>query len=50
MQCREEDPEVDIHLVEVPLSQQIEGLRADLYDVGFVQSDEVGDGLLAELA
>lgn len=50
MQCREEDPEVDIHLVEVPLSQQVEGLRADLYDVGFAQSNEVGDGLLAELA
>lgn len=50
MQCREDDPEVDIHLVEVPLSQQIKGLHDDLYDVGFAQSDEVGDGLLAELA
>ncbi len=50
MQCREDDPEVDIHLVEVPLSQQIKGLHDDLYDVGFAQSDEVSDGLLAELA
>lgn len=50
MQCREDEPEVDIHLVEVPLSQQIKGLHDDLYDVGFAQSDEVGDGLLTELA
>lgn len=50
MQCREDDPEVDIHLVEVPLSQQIKGLHDDLYDVGFAQPDEVSDGLLAELA
>ncbi|SDP34553.1 LysR substrate binding domain-containing protein [Paracidovorax cattleyae] len=45
MQCRGDDPEVDIHLIEVPLSQQIRGLRDDLHDVGFAQSDEVGDGL-----
>lgn len=34
----------------MPLSQQIKGLHDDLYDVGFAQSDEVGDGLLTELA
>ncbi|HBO4450465.1 TPA: LysR family transcriptional regulator [Pseudomonas aeruginosa] len=45
--CRDDDPEVDIHLIEVPLSQQIKGLREDLYDAGFAQSDDVGDGLLA---
>lgn len=50
MQCREDDPEVDIHLVEVPLSQQIKGLHDDLYDVGFAQPDEVSDGLLAGLS
>ncbi|VVE18193.1 LysR family transcriptional regulator [Pandoraea communis] len=50
MQCHEDDPEVDIHLVEVPLSQQIKGLHDDLYDLGFAQSDEAGDSLLAELA
>lgn len=42
MQCREDDPEVDIHLIEVPLSQQIRGLRDDLHDVGFAQSDVSG--------
>ncbi|MFZ7072582.1 LysR family transcriptional regulator [Pseudomonas aeruginosa] len=44
--CRQEEPEVDIRLFEVPLSQQIKGLRDDLYDVGFAQSDEVGDGIV----
>lgn len=46
-QCRLDEPEVDIRLFEVPLSQQIKGLNDDLYDVGFAQSDEVGDGILA---
>lgn len=46
-QCRDDDPEVGIHLAEIPLSQQIAGLREDLYDAGFAQSDDVGDGLLA---
>ena len=32
---REEDPEIDIRLFEVPLDQQIKGLHDDLYDVGF---------------
>ncbi|EJV1369411.1 LysR family transcriptional regulator [Pseudomonas aeruginosa] len=44
--CRQEEPEVEIRLFEVPLSQQIKGLHDDLYDVGFAQSDEVGDGIV----
>jgi len=47
-QCRLDEPEVDIRLFEVPLSQQIKGLHDDLYDAGFAQSDEVGDGIFAE--
>ncbi|HBR1111404.1 TPA: LysR family transcriptional regulator [Klebsiella pneumoniae] len=47
-QCRLDEPEIDIRLFEVPLSQQINGLNDDLYDVGFAQSDEVGDGIHAE--
>ncbi len=43
--CRQEEPEVEIRFFEVPLSQQIKGLHDDLYDVGFAQSDEVGDGI-----
>lgn len=46
--CRQEEPEVEIRLFEVPLSQQIKGLHDDLYDVGFARADEVGDGLIAE--
>lgn len=46
--CRQEEPEIEIRLFEVPLSQQIKGLHDDLYDVGFAQSDEVGDGISAE--
>ena len=46
--CRQEEPEVDIRLFEVPLAQQIKGLHDDLYDVGFAQSDEVGEGIAAQ--
>ncbi len=45
--CRQEEPEVELRFFEVPLSQQIKGLHDDLYDVGFAQSDEVGDGIAA---
>ncbi|URG49330.1 LysR family transcriptional regulator [Pectobacterium quasiaquaticum] len=46
--CRQEEPEVEIRLSQVPLSQQIRGLHDDLYDVGFAQSDEVGERIIAE--
>lgn len=45
--CRQEEPEVETRFFEVPLSQQIKGLHSDLYDVGFAQSNEVGDGIVA---
>ncbi|MBK6869119.1 MAG: LysR family transcriptional regulator [Burkholderiales bacterium] len=45
--CRQEEPEVDIRLFEVPLSQQLKGLHDDLYDAGFAMSNEVGEGVLA---
>ncbi|HEN3452937.1 TPA: LysR family transcriptional regulator [Yersinia enterocolitica] len=48
--CRQEDPEVAIHFDELPLTQQIKGLHDDLYDVGFAQSADVGDGIIAEPA
>lgn len=44
--CRQEEPEVEIRFFEVPLSQQIKGLHSDLCDVGFAQSNEVGDGII----
>jgi DNA-binding transcriptional LysR family regulator len=46
--CRQEEPEIEIRLFEVPLAQQIKGLNDDLFDVGFAQSDEAGDGIIAE--
>ena len=48
--CRQEDPEIAIRFEEVSLTQQIKGLHEDLYDVGFAQSSEVGDGILADPA
>jgi len=47
-QCRAEEPEVETRLFQTLFAQQVKGLRSDLYDVGFAQSDEVGDGILAE--
>lgn len=46
--CRQEEPEVEIRLFEVSLSQQIKGLHDDLYDVGFAQSEEVGESIVAD--
>ncbi len=46
--CRQEEPEVEIRVSQVSLSQQIKGLHDDIYDVGFAQSDEVGDGITAD--
>ena len=34
-QCRTEEPEMEIRLSEVPLSQLVKGLNSDLFDVGF---------------
>jgi len=48
--CRQEEPDVEIRLFEVSLAQQIKGLHDDLYDAGFAQSDEVGDGIVATQA
>ncbi|MFY2653313.1 LysR family transcriptional regulator [Achromobacter xylosoxidans] len=44
--CREEDPEVEMRLFEVPLGLQIKGLHEDLYDVGFSMAEDGGDGIL----
>jgi len=46
--CRVEEPEVKIRLFQMPLSEQVKGLRSDLYDAGFAQTAEVGDGIIAE--
>ncbi|SAL09655.1 LysR family transcriptional regulator [Caballeronia sordidicola] len=46
--CRQEEPEIEIRLSEVPLAEQIKGLHHDIYDVGFSRSNEVADGIIAE--
>jgi len=46
-QWRQEEPEIEVRLFEAPLSQQIQGLQDDLYDVGLSLSNEVGEGLIA---
>jgi len=48
--CREEDPEIEVRLFDVPLPQLLQGLHDELYDVGCAMADEVGDGLIVEPA
>lgn len=45
IRSREEDPEVEVRLFEVPLHQQIRGLHTDLYDAGFAMAEDAGDGI-----
>lgn len=45
--CREEEPDTEIRLYEVPFSQQLKGIETDLYDAGFAQSSDVGEALFA---
>ena len=46
--CREESPQVNIRLSEVPLTELVQGLNADLFDAGFAMIDEVEDGIVAQ--
>lgn len=46
--CREQEPEVELRLFEVSLSQQLKGLREDLFDVGLARSKDVGEGIIAQ--
>lgn len=48
--CREQTPEVAIHLFEVSLAEQIKGLRQGLYDAGFAQSHVTDRDLVAQSA
>ncbi len=43
--CREEESDIEIRLFEMPLSQQLKGLKNDLYDAGFT----LFDGLKADV-
>lgn len=46
--CREEEPEVEVHLFQVPSSMLLKGLQDDLFDAGFSYSADVGERLWAE--
>ncbi len=51
LQSRREEPEVEIRLSEVRLSEQVIGLRGGHYDAGFARSTiSSGNGLVAEPA
>lgn len=46
-QCREEDPDTEVRIFEMPFAQQIKGLRNDLLDAGFALASEVPEGITA---
>ena len=46
--CRAEEPEIDIRLSEVPLAEQLRGLRSGDFMIGFSHTADVGDGIVAE--
>lgn len=46
--CREEEPEIEIRLSEVPLAEQLRGLRSGDFSIGFAHTAEVGDGIVTE--
>jgi DNA-binding transcriptional LysR family regulator len=45
---REEEPELEIRVFELPVRQQLTGLHNDQLDVGFALSNQVNEGLIAE--
>lgn len=49
-QCREEEPDVEIRLFEVPLALQLKGLHGGLYDAGFAQSPDESEGIITQTA
>ncbi|MBT2375399.1 LysR family transcriptional regulator [Pseudomonas fluorescens] len=46
--CREEEPDTHLQLFEVPLAEQIRGLRVNLFDVGVACMAEAPSGLSSE--
>ncbi|MGE0497867.1 MAG: LysR family substrate-binding domain-containing protein, partial [Ramlibacter sp.] len=45
---REDEPELEIRVFELPFAQQLKMLHNDLLDIGFALSNAVHDGLVAE--
>ncbi|MCA8102302.1 LysR family transcriptional regulator [Burkholderia contaminans] len=46
--CREEEPEIAIRLSEVPLAEQVRGLRSGDFSFGFAHTASVGEEIVAE--
>ncbi|MFT3819548.1 MAG: LysR family transcriptional regulator [Rubrivivax sp.] len=46
-QCREEEPDIEVRIFEMPFAQQVKGLHGDLLDAGFALASEVPEGLVA---
>ncbi|WP_261540082.1 LysR family transcriptional regulator [Burkholderia multivorans] len=46
--CRAEEPEIEIRMSEVPLAEQVRGLRSGDFTIGFAHTADVGDGIVAE--
>ena len=47
-QCRAEEPELEVRLSEVPLADQLRGLRSGDFMLGFAHTANVGEGIIAE--
>ena len=46
--CREEEPEIEIRLSEVPLADQLRGLRSGDFSIGFAHTADGGDDIVTE--
>ncbi|EMV8751484.1 LysR family transcriptional regulator [Escherichia coli] len=46
--CREEEPEVEVRIVEVPLAEQLRGLHEGRFDAGLARANNIGNGIVAE--
>ncbi|WP_075257956.1 LysR family transcriptional regulator [Herbaspirillum camelliae] len=46
--CREEEPEIEVRLSEVPLAEQLRGLRSGDFTIGLAHTADVGEGIVTE--
>ncbi|MFT3803432.1 MAG: LysR family transcriptional regulator [Burkholderiaceae bacterium] len=46
--CRADEPEIEVRMSEVPLAEQLRGLRSGDFMIGFAHTADVGDGIVAE--
>ncbi len=46
--CRVEEPEIEIRLSELPLAENLRGLRSGDFTIGFAHTADVGEGIVAE--